>query len=102
MPPPVYKIDYYPNLQSVTEERYKFRSKSKFFPYYIILKKVDTDPAMQKKFEHEKTTIEVDTITGEYYTVIPEWVVHDMDWYEGCTVEFNIESDEVIIKDSND
>ena len=96
------KIDYYPNLHSVTEERYKFQSKSKIFPYYIILKKVDMDPAMQKKFEHEKTTIEVDTITGEYYTVIPEWVVHDMDWYEGASVEFNIESDEVIIKDTDE
>ena len=96
------KIDYYPNLQSVTEERYKFQSKSKIFPYYIILKKVDMYPAMQKKFEHEKTTIEVDTISGEYYTVIPEWVVHDMDWYEGASIEFNIESDEVIIKDSNE
>ena len=59
-------------------------------------------PAMQKKFEHEKTTIEVDTISGEYYTVIPEWVVHDMDWYEGASIEFNIESDEVIITESTD
>ena len=100
--PSLLKIDYYPNLQSVTEERYKFQSKSKIFPYYIILKKVDMYPAMQKKFEHEKTTIEVDTISGEYYTVIPEWVVHDMDWYEGASIEFNIESDEVIIKDSNE
>ena len=100
--PPLLKIDYYPNLQSVTEAIYKFQSKSKFFWYYIILKKVDTDSAMQKKFGHDKTTIEVDTISGEYYTVIPEWVVHDMDWYEGCTVEFNIESDEVIIKDTNE
>ena len=96
------KIDYYPNLQSVTEAIYKFQSKSKIFPYYIILKKVDMDPAMQKKFEHEKTTIEVDNISGEYYTVIPEWVIHDMDWYEGCKVNFNIESDEVIITDSTD
>ena len=96
------KIDYYPNLQSVTEERYKFQSKSKFFWYYIILKKVDTDSAMQKKFGHEKTTIEVDTISGEYYTVIPEWVIHDMDWYEGCGVNFNIESDEVIITEATD
>ena len=96
------KIDYHPNLQSVTEASYKFQSKSKIFPYYIILKKVDTDSAMQKKFEHEKTTIEVDTISGEYYTVIPEWVIHDMDWYEGCGVNFNIESDEVIITEATD
>ena len=96
------KIDYYPNLQSVTEASYKFQSKSKIFPYYIILKKVDTDSAMQKKFEHEKTTIEVDTISGEYYTVIPEWVIHDMDWYEGAPIEFNIDSDEVIITDADE
>ena len=57
---------------------------------------------MQKKFDHEKTTVEIDTITGEYYTVIPEWVIHDMDWYEGQTLEFNIDSDEVIIKEADE
>ena len=57
---------------------------------------------MQKKFEHEKTTIEIDTLTGEYYTVIPEWVIHDMDWFEGQTLEFNIDSDEVIIKEADE
>ena len=48
------KIDYYPNLQSVTEASYKFQSKSKIFPYYIILKKVDTDSAMQKNSSMKK------------------------------------------------
>ena len=57
---------------------------------------------MQKKFDHEKTTVEVDTITGEYYTVIPEWVIHDMDGYEGAPIEFNIDSDEVIITDADE
>ena len=57
---------------------------------------------MQKKFEHEKTTIEIDPLTGEYYTVIPEWVIHDMDWVEGQTLEFNIDSDEVIIKEADE
>ena len=56
-------------------------------------------PAMQKKFEHEKTTIEVDTISGEYYTVIPEWVIHDQDWFEGTKLKWAMEIDEVIIKE---
>ncbi len=75
---------------------------SKFFSHYINLKKVDGNPAMQKKFGHEKTTIEVDPITGEYYTIIPEWIMHDQDWFEGTSLNFALELDEVIIKESDD
>ena len=73
--------------------------------YTIYPQKMKTESlliAMQKKSEHEKTTLEVDTLTGEYYTVIPEWVIHDMDWFEGQTLEFNIDSDEVIIKEADE
>ena len=66
------------------------------------MKKVDTDSAMQKKFGHEKTTIEVDTISGEYYTIIPEWVIHDQDWFEGTNLKFALDSDEVIITEATD
>ncbi len=66
------------------------------------MKKVDTDSAMQKKFGHEKTTIEVDTISGEYYTIIPEWVMHDQDWFEGTNLKFALDSDEVIITEATD
>ena len=52
---------------------------------------------MQKKSEHQKTTIEIDPITGEYYTIIPEWVMHDQDWFEGTNLKFALEVDEVII-----
>ena len=66
------------------------------------MKKVDTDSAMQKKFGHDKTTIEVDTISGEYYTIIPEWVMHDQDWFEGTNLKFALDSDEVIITEATD
>ena len=57
---------------------------------------------MQKKFDHEKTPVEIDPSSGEYYTVIPEGVIHDMNWYEGSEISFDIESDEVIIRDAED
>jgi len=57
---------------------------------------------MQKKFGHDKTVIEVDTISGEYYTIIPEWVMHDQDWFEGTSLKFALETDEVIITEATD
>ena len=66
------------------------------------MKKVDTDSAMQKKFGHEKTSIEIDNITGEYYTIIPEWVMHDQDWFEGTNIKWALEIDEVIITEDDE
>ena len=43
------------------------------------------------------TTIETDPNTGEYYTIIPEWIMNDMNWYEGTELRFNIDTEEVII-----
>ena len=57
---------------------------------------------MQKKFGHEKTSIEIDNITGEYYTVIPEWVMHDQDWFEGTNIKWALEVDEVIITEDDE
>ena len=57
---------------------------------------------MQKKFGHEKTSIEIDNITGEYYTIIPEWVMHDQDWFEGTKINWTLEIDEVIITEDDE
>ena len=38
------------------------------------------------------TTIETDPNTGEYYTIIPEWIMNDMNWYEGTELRFNIDA----------
>ncbi len=57
---------------------------------------------MQKKFGHENTSIEIDNITGEYYTIIPEWVMHDQDWFEGTNIKWALEVDEVIITEDNE
>ena len=54
---------------------------------------------MQKKSEQNFTSIEIDNVTGQYYTIIPEWVIHDQDWFEGTNLKWGIEVDEVIIKE---
>ena len=42
------------------------------------------------------TTIETDPNTGEYYTIIPEWIMNDMNWYEETKLNWNIDTEEVI------
>ena len=54
---------------------------------------------MRKNLDELKTTIEINPATGEYYTIIPEWVIHDQDWFEGTNLKWGIEVDEVIIKE---
>ena len=48
------------------------------------------------------TTIETDQNTGEYYNIIPEWIMNDMSWYEGTELRFNIDTEEVIITEKDD
>ena len=53
--------------------------------------------AMQKNSGKFFTTIEVDTVTGEYYTIIPEQLMNEFGWYEEQKLQWVIDSDEIII-----
>ena len=57
---------------------------------------------MLKNFSEIFSTIEVDTVTGEYYTVIPEQVINEMNLYEATQLQWRVESDEIIIKEKKD
>ena len=57
---------------------------------------------MLKNFAEIFSTIEVDTVTGEYYTVIPEQVINEMNLYEDTQLQWRVESDEIIIKEKKD
>jgi len=57
---------------------------------------------MKKNPEEIFTTIETDMVTGEYYTIIPEWIMNEMNWYDGTKINFNIDTDEVIITEKDD
>ena len=54
---------------------------------------------MQKNSPDLFTTIEVDPVTGEYKTVIPEWIINEEGWYEGTELHFNTEDDDIIIRE---
>ena len=54
---------------------------------------------MRKNPDELKTTIEIDPVSGEYYTIIPEWIMNDQEWYEGTELQFNIDADDIILSE---
>ena len=56
---------------------------------------------MQKNPKENLTTIEIDPVSGEHYVIIPEWICDDNRWYEGVEVNIEVESDCIIIRDSD-
>ena len=57
---------------------------------------------MKKNPDEILNSIETDMVTGEYYTIIPEWIMNEMNWYEGTKIKFNVDTEEVIITESDD
>lgn len=54
---------------------------------------------MQKNRGDDYGSIQIDSITGEYYIVIPEWMINELSWYEDTEIGFSLEGDEVILKE---
>jgi len=54
---------------------------------------------MQKNFGEIFSTIEIDTVSGEYYTVVPEQVINELNLYEESELQWNVDGDEAIIKE---
>ena len=52
---------------------------------------------MQKNPGENITTIEVDPVTGEYLTSIPEWIISEYGWYEGTQINLEVDGDAIII-----
>ena len=55
---------------------------------------------MMKNFGEIFSTIEIDTVSGEYYTMIPEQVINELSLYEESQIQWNVDGDEAIIKES--
>ena len=54
---------------------------------------------MRKNFDEIFSTIEVDTISGQYFTIIPEQVINDLNLYEESEIQWNVDGHEAIIKE---
>ena len=54
---------------------------------------------MLKNFGEIFSTIEIDTVSGEYYTMIPEQVINELNLYEESEIQWNVDGDEAIIKE---
>ena len=52
---------------------------------------------MQKNPGENITTIEVDPVTGDYLTTIPEWIISEYGWYEGTQINLEVDGDAIII-----
>tara|TARA_A100000172_G_scaffold48738_1_gene30468 strand:- start:443 stop:616 length:174 start_codon:yes stop_codon:yes gene_type:complete len=57
---------------------------------------------MKKNPAENFTTIEVDPVTGNFYAIIPEWMVNEKGWYEGTEVNLKMEDDEIFITERDD
>jgi antitoxin component of MazEF toxin-antitoxin module len=54
---------------------------------------------MEKNPQENFTTIEIDQVSGEHYVIIPEWILDEQGWYEGTTVNIEVENDCIVIRD---
>ena len=52
---------------------------------------------MKKNSEENTNPIQVDPITGNYYVIIPEWIINELSWYEDTEINFDLDGTELIL-----
>ena len=57
---------------------------------------------MQKNSEKIFSIIEVDPVSGNYYTIVPEVIVNEMQWYEESNVRWLMDGDEIILTEEKE
>ena len=67
--------------------------------FFRYIKTTEGFTRMQKNFGEIFSTIEIDTVSGEYYTVVPEQVINDLNLYEESEIQWSVDGDEAIIKE---
>ena len=89
-----------PLVYKVLRKRDKYYRHRKIFFRYI--KTTTGFHNMEKNSGGFITSIEVDTVTGEYRAIIPEWIINEMGWYEDTNLNWKIDDDDVIITESDE
>lgn len=57
---------------------------------------------MRKKSDDNKAFLQVDSINGDYYINIPEWMINELSWYEDTEIKISLEGGEIIIAEDSD
>ena len=57
---------------------------------------------MQKNSEKIFSTIEVDPVSGNYYTIVPEVIVNEMQWYEETKLRWLVDGDENVLTEEKE
>ena len=89
-----------PLVYKVLRKRDKYYRNRKIFFRYI--KTTTGFHNMEKNSGGFITSIEIDTVTGEYRAIIPEWIINEMGWYEDTNLNWKIDDDDVIITESDE
>ena len=55
---------------------------------------------MQKNNPEDLRPIEVDTVSGEYFVRIPEWVVNDQGWFEDTELTFKMDRNLIFMEEA--
>lgn len=54
---------------------------------------------MKKNPEEFSEPLQIDPISGEYYVIIPEWIVNELSWYEDTEINVTLDGNEVILRE---
>jgi len=55
--------------------------------------------SMQKNPGENFSTVEVDSVTGEYVIRVPEWIISEFGWYEGTEINMEVDGDCIVIQE---
>jgi len=56
---------------------------------------------MKKNSGKNFQPLQVDSITGEYYVIIPEWMANDLSWYEDTEINLILDGNEIILSEKD-
>ena len=57
---------------------------------------------MKKNSGKNFEVLQVDPISGDYYVVIPEWIVNELSWYEDSEINFSLEGTDLVLTEKEE
>jgi len=54
---------------------------------------------MKKNSGENIQPLQVDPITGNYYLIIPEWMINELSWYEDTEIKIIMDSNELVLSE---